>query len=503
MQLAGYARVTSPQFRGDPQRPESWLQAPGEVLREMPGRRVFRATVDGQPVVIKLITPRRLRHFVRPYAQREAENALAVRERGLPVVEPLAYARLDDGRQILVLRDEVDALPLQQVIQENRLSGRARHALAKRVGALWAELQNAGIRHDDPHAANFLVRPDGSVLLTDAWVLRAGDYLKPKERAADLSQFALFFLTHAKLSDLLLFWGAYGRASSFLPRDLEILRNAILERVPQAFRRLAGSRARRARRHGDRVKVGAFYGLTFGDVPADVVEEVVASAESLKPGPHVLKQSPTAWTLVVRDEYVAKVFLPKKASRPFRDFVMGTRADRAVNAAEALLHRGLKTPEVVAVLRDGLLPDRSILLMRRVADARPLDEAAALMTPHRARETAGRLGRLLRRMHDWGLRHRDLKRDNLLVRADGEFVFLDLDGIRQTRRGKLDWERRARDLAQLDGSLLSRNRVPTGLRLRTLDAYLARETPPGFEPGRFARLVVSFAAASRRRRLER
>jgi hypothetical protein len=103
-------------------------------------------------------------------------------------------------------------------------------------------------------------------------------------------------------------------------------------------------------------------------------------------------------------------------------------------------------------------------------------------------------------MHDRGLRHRDLKKDNVVVAADGEFVFLDLDGVRQRRRA-VAWERRAEDLARLAGSLLDLGRVPTGLRLRALDAYLGGCTPPGFAPGGFARLVIRLAAEARARRL--
>ncbi len=105
-------------------------------------------------------------------------------------------------------------------------------------------------------------------------------------------------------------------------------------------------------------------------------------------------------------------------------------------------------------------------------------------------------------MHDWGLRHRDLKKDNLLLTEDGgEVRFLDLDGIRQAKR--LDWQRRARDLGTLAGSLLDRTAVPTGLRLRALDAYLHGDVPPGFEPGEFPRLVASLARRYRERRLDR
>ncbi len=466
----------------------------------MPGRRVFRADIAGQPVVIKEFTPRRLRHWLRSYAATEADNALAVRARGIAVVEPLAVARLADGRQIVVLREEEGARSLQELVLSGGCRGRARHDLARRVGELFALMQNAGIRDKDPHAGNVLVRPDGSVLFADAWDLRPGDYLAPDERASALADFALFFLTHGSAVDRLLFWGAYGRAARSTPEELEDLRLRVLAKIPDAFLRLARMRARKRERTGRKVEAKGFSGLLLGPLDPALLDEAARSAARLEDGPGVIKKSPTAWTFALGADHVAKVFLPKKATRPLKDLLCGTRAERALLAEEALFHRGFRAPAVVAVLRDRDVPGRSLLVMRRVKDAVPIEEALSSLSPRGAREAARRLGRMLRRMHDWGLRHRDLKKDNVLFAPEaGDFVFLDLDGVRGGHRA-LDWERRGKDLATLGGSLLDFRRVPTALRLRALDAYLGGETPPGFESGGFVRLVIRLAADARARR---
>jgi tRNA A-37 threonylcarbamoyl transferase component Bud32 len=500
VQLAGYARVTSPDFRGDPGRPESWLERRGDVLPEMPGRRVFRADISGQHVVIKEFTPQRLRHWLRPYAANEAENALALRARGIAVVEPLAVARLRDGRQIVVLREEEGALSLHHLVLGGACRGRARHELARKVGELFAALHNAGVRNRDPHAGNVLVRPDGSVLFADAGGLDPGDYLTPDERARSLASFALFFLTHGNAVDRLLFWGAYGRGAESTPEELEDLRQRVQARIPAAFRRLARTRARRRQRTGRRIEAGSFLGTVFEGIDVALVEEAAAFAARLQEGPNVLKKSPTAWTFTLGEDFVAKVYLPKKATRPLKDLLCGTRAEHALLAEEALFHRGFRGAQVVAVLKDRDMPGRSLLVMRREREALPLEVAAEAFAPREARAAAVRLGRTLRRMHDLGLRHRDLKKDNVLVTPDGrDFVFLDLDGVRESDRA-LDGERRAKDLATLGGSLLDSRRVPLGLRLRTLDAYLGGETPEGFGPGGFTRLVLRLAAEAQERR---
>lgn len=503
MQLAGYARVTSSDFRGDPSRPESWLDRRGDILREMPGRRVFRADISGQPVVIKEFTPKGLRHWFRSYAATEAENALALRARGVAVVEPLAVARLRDGRQLVVLREEEGALSLHHLVLGGALRGRARHDLARRVGELFAHLQNAGVRNRDPHAGNVLVRPDGSVLFADALGLEPGDYLSPAERADALAAFALFFETHGNAVDRLLFWGAYGRAAACTPEELEDLRRRVIARIPAAFRRLVRTRSRRRRRLALRAVAGSFEGRAFGDIDQALLEDAARFAARLEEGPRVLKKSPTAWTFAVGEDFVAKAYLPKKATRPLKDLLCGTRAERSMVAEEALFHRGLRGAAVVAALRDRDMPGRSLLVMRREKEALPIEEALAGLPPAAARGTARQLGRTLRRMHDRGLRHRDLKKDNLLVApGGGDFVFLDLDGVRETGRA-VDWELRARDLATLAGSLLDFRRVPTGLRLRALDAYLGDETPPGYGPGAFVRLVLRLASEARARRAAR
>ncbi|HEX5135795.1 MAG TPA: serine/threonine-protein kinase, partial [Planctomycetota bacterium] len=247
----------------------------------------------------------------------------------------------------------------------------------------------------------------------------------------------------------------------------------------------------------------SFLGRAFDPIDPALLDEAARFAAHLEDGPQVLKRSPTAWTFLLGEDFVGKVFLPKKATRPLKDLLCGTRAERALVAEEALFHRGFRGPGVVAALRDRDVPGRSLLVMRREKEARPIEDVIPALAPKEARETSRRLGRGLRRMHDRGLRHRDMKKDNLLVTPDGrDFVFLDLDGVREGSHA-LAWDLRARDLANLAGSLLDFHRVPTGLRLRALDAYLGGETPPGFPPGGFAHLVIGLSAEARTRRSAR
>jgi len=106
----------------------------------------------------------------------------------------------------------------------------------------------------------------------------------------------------------------------------------------------------------------------------------------------------------------------------------GTRFVHEIAVSEAVRRRGIPTPEILGGIRREVLPGlyRTEIVSREVPDSRDLAEA--LRDPARTHDLLLAAARLVRQMHDAGLRHADLNARNLLVRADGEAMVLDLDG---------------------------------------------------------------------------
>ncbi len=139
-----------------------------------------------------------------------------------------------------------------------------------------------------------------------------------------------------------------------------------------------------------------------------------------------------------------------------------TRSWHEADVAERLAAAGCRTPAVVVArtTRVGLGLYRLELATARIVRARDL-LAAVPGAPDRP-DLALRTGRLLRRLHDVGLRHRDLQVKNLLVPHEGgELVVIDLDRCRLDEQRPLDDAERLASLTRFARSLVKRGLLAT------------------------------------------
>jgi hypothetical protein len=120
-----------------------------------------------------------------PYAQRFADNAAALRQRGIPCPEVIGVFRIPSIR-----RDAVRYLPLAGTVLRHAIkSGTAPDRLPERLGGFVAALHAAGVYFRSLHLGNVVITPAGELGLIDIADLRAHDRLLRKgERRRNLER---------------------------------------------------------------------------------------------------------------------------------------------------------------------------------------------------------------------------------------------------------------------------------------------------------------------------
>lgn len=146
--------------------------SPNALLKSGPNRSVFvrggEPDGDGAVRVVKRFHARgrlaRLRDGRR--ARHEFAVLRALRERGLPVPEPIVARRGPAGWE-LVSAWIPGALPVQALLDGDAPAPVPIERLARELGRLVARTQRAGLEQRDPHAGNALVDGEGRVWLVD------------------------------------------------------------------------------------------------------------------------------------------------------------------------------------------------------------------------------------------------------------------------------------------------------------------------------------------------
>lgn len=404
--------------------PARWIDAGLQVCKQSTVRTVLRGELGPAgarlPIHAKLFRAGRLSDRARdaargPRGQREFAHLELLRDLGLPAVEPLAAGVAEGGvssASFLITRTVAAARPFGLGADAETLG---------RVAALLRDLHDRGIDLPDLHPGNVVVDGGGQPWLLDVTALRRPGVVTTHDRAR-----ALAFLCQEldagaldpRAADLL---GGYLAAGPALPADLG-------RRLAQATRRLRlrgltsfGRRATRPCRHTEvperRRGEPRWYLHCSGDPDQDgrlrrrAIEFAAAPPEPLKRG-----RRGAVWLL---DELAVKQREPAAARRLFRAAYLCRFAGVPCAEPVALrLHRGVG---LVFAARAGEHDLRTAL-------------ADGHLDPHQLRQAARSLGDSLGRLHAHGLRHRDLKFDNLVWQPERRTaVIVDLDGLRAGR----------------------------------------------------------------------
>jgi serine/threonine protein kinase len=509
---------------------DEWLASgQARIVKHAPHRTVYRVVLPGHDFHVKHYRGdwrEWWRSLVRPSkARAEYEITRETAARGVPTLQALAFGqpahRLAPPDSFLITRTLSDAVPLAEYLEEalptlpeeRRTDLRQRLALA--LGAFLGQKHRAGVRHDDLHPGNLLLRfaPDGRIelYLIDLHAVRLGRPLSWRASRANLVILNRWFAIRSSRTDRHRAWRSWCevREDLSLPsrpgaREIEKATSASFI----SFARFLDRRCLGGNRHYRRLRGPGVRGFCVADLDDAAFAGLLASPDEAfeHPEARVLKKSRSS-AVVEMDLPVAGRVRPVVYKRfsvtawtdPLAAVFRPTAAMRSWVMGHGLRLRGLPTPRPLALWQRRRLGAtwETYLLMEKTPEAvdlarfvRSLGELNPAQSRARLRALIDETAAVVRMMHERGLSHRDLKAANLLVspaewklgyrglceaqpggptRRDRVWL-VDLVGVR--RRDRLGRSRRVRDLARLEVSVLASGGLTRTDRLRFLRTWM-------------------------------
>lgn len=402
---------------------EQWLDRPEWTLVKASNvRTVLRGRLtEGLDVHVKCFRGSGLSDRARTTlrgtrAERETRHLLMARGHRLPAVEPMALARSTaaGGPSLLVTRSVAAAAPFTFALPP---------AVQAAAGRLLRRCHELGLSPPDLHPGNLVVAADASVWLLDLTSLQQLGDIDQAQRARALAFFCQGLDGGALDREARDFLRGYlGKApTAELRGELKQAQNRLRLHALDAFARRSSRDCRHTEVRRGRRGEPHWYLHRTSDAAADSRRWAAAAAlAAAPPAPDKSGRRGAVWLV---DDMAIK---QRSAAQ-----------SRHLFAAHYLcLYAGVPQPLPVALRLCrgvGLVFARRLPWPDLATELRqaPLPTAAAL-------RSAAHLGTAVGRLHAHGLRHRDLKFDNLIRDpVTGAVHVIDLEGIRRKRPSDL------------------------------------------------------------------
>lgn len=467
-----------------------------EFLKAGHRRATYRARIGGRPAIVKVS----FHSFGRFKLARERRRLLAMKRLGLPAPSVLGEGRPSSGRFALILED-VAGPPFQEAWLAAPDAATRRELLLRLAESL-RDLHRSGVEHRDPHPRNLLAGLQG-VLWLDAAALRfrpGGGPLPPGRALRNLA------LVHSAFG---IAAGAGGREwlralRAYLgPGEGRRRRHAwareVLRLSARFRKRFLRKRARRClRANRDFVQVrlpGRRAAARRGETAGPTWKRFLESPDSFFEGALILKDGRS--TRAARVLWDGRPAFLKRYQRPgilhrFKYLFRRSRAFRGWVAGHALELGSVPAPRPLAVLevRRRWLPCFSYLVTEWVEGE--TSDRALNSVPSATRDALVQsLTAALARLHALGVRHRDLKPQNVFFETTrGGISLVDFDGVRfplslSAAARRRDLERWLRDLPAGEAPAIVRISYQHDYKLAEMGFPRQVPTRPCL-PGRFA-----------------
>lgn len=477
-----------------------------------------------------------------PDAVREKRVADYAAAHGVKTVTPIAVATAPFRRRepvsILITLGLPHATALNEFwsqINDLPNTRQKRNEVIDAAARLIACAHENGLEHSDLHAGNVLIEANGQLpcqaLFVDLINIRTRRLVGTDAMLRNLAQFNQWFRSHATVTDRVRFLVRYldwrqtirGNGSEKqapeqgLRRLLALMEGAAADHANALYSKRDRRTLRTGRyfaklrlRHGWHAHVFLECKHPVEGSPVSLAKFSLEQWKAWLRSPeewirgnrrdYVLKDSPSALVYRTRLEtgegkgidVICKRSLPRSLLKRALLLFRPSRPMRTWLLANALLNRQIPTARPLAVAERRILgrPVDAFLITEYIEHSHDLDTLLTVHLREMGEAAACRFKRqitealvfVLRRLHERGFTHRDLKASNVMVQwnpsADTapRVLLVDLDGVRHVRRPAEQAVVRA--LARLSVSLEHCWRVTWTDRLRFLKRYLARPGCP-------------------------
>ncbi len=386
-------------------------------------------------------------------ARREFSALCKASALGVPAAESLAFGEGGDGSSVLILR----ALPGRDLATAFEAAGSGPAPGDVRLFAgFMRSVHDAGVLHADLHPGNIVLVSDRppSFRLVDAAGLRFGRNLDLGERLRNLAVLNLYFFIraprHARFRFLKEYLRDFREPSCPDPADLAARVEAMTAQLAGGLWRSKASKCLGGNRRFAAAVAGGIRVVMKRCPEAEAAMKDIGGF--FRRGGEILKDSRGALSAIrVLPEsgtrVFAKIFRPRGRAERLLGLFRMPAAFRAMRKAWALELRGLPAARPILAAASGPGGSGESVFLAEEIRGTALDRRLAASDPAARRGIIESFGRAVAEMHRRGVRNRDLKASNVMVRDSGTGIFFcDLDGISVMR--SVPPGKRAKDLAR-------------------------------------------------------
>ena len=496
-----------------------WIrEGKAKLFKTGPGRAIYRLKIGSLDFHIKHFRPIRISSLLKQFfytdrARHEFNVANILSDIGVATAVPVALGeRFRNGLQLeswLLTETIPDGITLFEWVEQNRLLNNLdtidiRKHFCEELARLSAKLHETGIEHLDLHEKNIVLQPCGSdrfrFFLLDLHESRIHRKLPWNLAKKELTRLGRYFSIRSSRVDRYRFFRQYCELRG-IPEDQR--KKLAMEVEHETIESRAGFWRRRDLRPVHKIPRIRIYeqnntvAYANSELPEEEVRKLMENP-NLPFDCHVRK-----WWKIGRGTRVAEIdatgicpgrpviykqYYFKGWHEAACALVRDNQANRAWKCGRSLLLREIPTPAPLVLIeqyRYGM-PVSSYLITECVDQAESIPHYLDRILPEHSENERKRIVRsianisakLLKKLHDHRVTHRDLKSSNILLTEQDDpalphLKLIDLDGVQTWQTVPL--KQRIQNLSRFSVSFYSNRWISNTDRLRFMKSYLGQK----------------------------